>query len=209
MSQVVTFEDYLPSPRYDALPWTSVKIEEGASSSGPWTLIDTVALSPLDADPANPQFRNVTTANADDAADLWYRLTFTDAGGDFTLPTFPVQNSSDERPVYASVQELAQILKVSASDRHASLRRVLETSSLEIDSEIGTADISGATLPYGSPPAMVVEVCLERAVEHWNQMSVPWGIVGLGDVAATYTARDTWDRHAHKLAPLKGEWGLA
>jgi hypothetical protein len=25
----------------------------------------------------------------------------------------------------------------------------------------------------------------------------------------TYTARDSWDRHAHKLAVLKGSWGIS
>jgi hypothetical protein len=186
-----------------------VHIEEGATNEGPWTLIDTIALSPLDADPANPAYRNFTTSNADDAFDLWYQLTFFDAAGAFAQPTYPVQNVVDERPVYASVPELASILKVRAADRHAALRRVLESSSAEIDSEIGTADITGATLPYGSPPALVSEVCLERAVEHWQQEQSPFGIIGLGDLGATYTARDSWDRHSHKLAPLKASWGLA
>ena len=208
MTQVVTFEDYLPSPRYDSLPWTSVKIEEGAAVDGPWTLIDTIAMAP-DADPANPAYRNFTTANANDASDLWYRLTFYDAAGAFAQPTYPVQNTAEDRPIYAGISELATVLKVRASDRTRALRRVLESASSEIDSEIGTADITGTALPYGSPPSIVSEVCLERAVEHWQQMQSPFGIVGLGDIGATYTARDTWDRHAHKLSVLKASWGIA
>lgn len=209
MSQVVSFEDYLPAPRYDSLPWTEVQIEEGTTVSGPWTLIDTQSITPVDADPSLPAYRSFTTENASDDADLWYRLTFYDANGDFGLPTFPVQNTADDRPIYGSVTELAQILKVRASDRAAALRRVLESASIEIDSEIGTADITGTEVPYGAPPALVVEVCLERAVEHWKQEQQPWGIVGLGDLAAAYTPRDTWDRHAHKLSPLKASWGIA
>jgi len=209
MTQVISFEDYLPSPRYDALPWTQVKIEEGTASVGPWTLIDTIAISPVDVDPSLPAYRNFTTALASDPADLWYRLTFFDAAGKFAQPTFPVQNTAEDRPIYASVSELAQVLKVRASDRGAALRRVLEASALEIDAEIGTADINGVALPYGSPPSIVSEVNLERAVEHWNQMQSPFGIIGIGDMGATYTARDSWDRHAHKLAPLKASWGIA
>lgn len=209
MTQVVSFEDYLPSPRYDSLSWTQVKIEEGPTSAGAWTLIDTIALSPLDTDPSVPQYRNFTTSNAADPVDLWYRLTFYDAAGKFTQPTYPVQNTAEDRPIYASVAELAQVLKLRASDRGAALRRVLESASFEIDQEIGTADILGTALPYGSPPALVSEVALERAVEHWQQMQSPFGIIGLGDLGATYTARDSWDRHAHKLSPLKGSWGLA
>jgi hypothetical protein len=209
MSQVITFEDFQPSPRYDSVPWSEVQISEGTTSAGPWTLIDTLAISPVDSDPALPAFRDFTTANASDDPDLWYRLTFFDANGDFALPTFPVQNTEDDRPIYASITELAQVLRVSGSSRSAALRRVLESASMEIDSEIGTADVNGTELPYGAPPAIVSEVALERAVEHWQQMQSPFGIIGVGDTGATYTARDSWDRHAHKLAPLKASWGLA
>ena len=86
---------------------------------------------------------------------------------------------------------------------------MLEAAATEIDSEIGTADIAGTALPYGAPPAIVSEVNLERAVEHWQQMQSPFGIIGLGDEGAAYTARDSWDRHAHKLSPLKAGWGIA
>lgn len=210
MTQVVSFEDFLPSPRYDGLPWTEVQIGEGATVDGPFTLIDTIAISPLDADPELPAYRNFTTSLADDAADLWYQLTFFDAAGAFAQPTFPVQNTAEDRPIYASVSELAVVLRLTnPNSRGASLRRVLESASMEIDSEIGTADITGTELPYGSPPALVTEVCLERAVEHWQQMQSPFGLIGMGDLGASYTARDTWDRHAHKLAVLKASWGLA
>ena len=209
MTQVVSFEDYLPSPRYDGTAWTEVRIEEGTASVGPWTLIDTLPLSPPDSDPSLPAYRDFTTANASDAADLWYQLTFYDAAGAFAQPTFPVQNTAEDRPIYASVSELAALLRVRATERGASLRRVLESASAEIDSEIGATDINGAAIPYGSPPALVSEVCLERAVEHWQQMQSPFGIIGVGDTGATYTARDSWDRHAHKLSPLKASWGIA
>lgn len=208
MSVVVTFEDYRPAPRYDATAWTAVNIEEGTASVGPWVLLEQIALSPVDSDPSNPAYRNFTTELAT-GPDLWYRLTFVDASGDTGLPTVPVQNSAPGRPVYATVEELATILRVSATSRHAALLRVLESAALEIDQEIGTADKFGNSLPYGSPPAIVSEVNLERAIEHWHQMQHPYGIVGLGDDTAMYTARDTWDRHAHKLAALKFSWGLA
>lgn len=209
MAQVVSFEDYRPSPRYDGLPWTTYRIEEGTASAGPWSLIDQGTIAPLDVDPSQPSYRNFTTSSASDLPDLWYRIIFVDADGAVGLPTTPVRNSAEERPVYATTVELAALLRVRDADRHASLLRVLKSASQEIDSEIGTADITGEPLPYSSPPALVSEVCLERAVEHWKQMEVPFGIMGMGDATATYTARDSWDRHAHKLAPLKGSWGLA
>ena len=209
MPQVVSFEDYRPSPRYDSLPWTNVRIEEGTASVGPWNLLETIALNPVDADPSAPAYRNFTTQLAGTADALWYRLVFTDTDGDTGLPTYPIQNVADDRPVYASTTELAGLLRVRESDRHESLLRVLKAAALEIDSEIGATDINGIATPYSDPPALVREVNLERAVEHWQQMQSPFGIIGLGDMGATYTARDSWDRHAHKLAVLKFTWGIA
>lgn len=208
MSVVVSLEDFRPSPRYDSLPWTQARIEEGTASVGPWVTLETQNLSPVDADPANPAYRDFTTALGT-ADELWYRIVFLDAGGNTGLPTFPIQNVADDRPVYASVAELAGLVRVSASQRHASLMRVLKAAADEIDSEIGSTDINGATTPYSNPPALVREVNLERAVEHWQQMQSPFGILGLGDAGATYTARDSWSRHAHKLAMLKNDWPIA
>lgn len=208
MTVVVSLEDFRPSPRYDSLPWTDVQIQEAPASTGPWTTLETQALSPVDSDPANPAYRNFTTALGT-AAEQWYRVVFLDAAVATGLPTFPIQNIEDDRPVYASVAELANLLRVSASDRHDSLMRVLKAAADEIDTEIGTADINGAATPYSNPPALAREVNIERAVEHWKQMQAPFGIVGLGDDVAQYTARDSWDRHAHKLQPLKGQWGIA
>jgi hypothetical protein len=208
MTQVVTLEGFQPSPRYDGLAWTQARIEEGTASVGPWVTLETQNLSPVDADPTNPATRNFTTQLAGDG-ELWYRIVFVDADGDIGQPTYPVQNTAPTRPVYASTSELARLLRVSESARHAELRRVLESAAQEIDDEIGTADINGTELPYGSPPALAAEVNLERAVEHWQQMQSPFGIIGMGDMGATYTARDSWDRHAFKLAPLKGSWGIA
>jgi hypothetical protein len=211
MPYVVTLEDFRPSPRYDSLPWTQARIEEGTTSEGPWTILETKNLSPVDADPANPAYRNFTT-ELGTAPDLWYRVVFLDVTGDLGLPTFAVQNSETGRPIYATTTELALLLRVNENQRHAALRRVLEMASTEIDSEIGTADVNGVSTPYGAPPALVTGVCIDRAVEHWKQMQAPFGLLNLGDLAdqvTQRTARDSWDRHAYKLAPLKGEWGIA
>ncbi len=201
MTQVISFEDYQPSDRFDSVPWTAAEIYEGDTISGPWTLIDTIALSPVDADPSQPAIRNLTTSNATEADDLWYQIVFVDGSGNVGQPTFPVQNTAG-RQIYATIEELARILKADAVKRRTALRRALETASFEIDSELGR------DTPFGAPPALATEVCLERAVEHWQQAESPWGIV-LGGESATYIAKDSWDRHAHKLVPLKETWGLA
>ncbi len=208
MTVVVSLEDYRPSPRFDSLPWTDAEIQEGTASVGPWTTLETQTLTPVDSDPENPIYRDFTTVLGT-AEEQWYRIIFLDALANTGLPTFPVQNVADDRPVYATTTELAALLRVNEVQRHVSLMRVLKAAAEEIDSEIGTEDISGTTLPYSNPPNLAREVNLERAVEHWKQAQSPFGIVGLGDEGSIYTARDTWDRHAHKLMPLKGEWGIA
>lgn len=209
MTIVVSLEDYRPAPRYDSLPWTDAMIQEGtASDDTAWVTLETQPLNPVDSDPANPMYRNFTTALGT-AEDLWYRVVFLDASMATGLPTVPVQNVQDDRPIYSTVSELATLVNVSPTQRHDALFRVLSSASDEIDHEIGTVDIYGVELPYSAPPAIVREVCLERAVEHWQQEQSPFGITNLGDDLAMYTARDSWDRHAHKLSILKGVWGIA
>ncbi len=207
MTIVVTFEDFVPPPRYDAVPFVEARVEESATQDGVYTAIETVTFLIPDPDPANPGIRNFTTDQGT-ATGYWYQIVFVDGSGGESLPTAPLQNVAGavSPHMYAEVAELARILKIRTptAEQTVALRRVLEAAASEIDAELGRTD--SLSSPY---PALVVEVSLERAVEHWAQGEVPFGIVGLGDTGAVYTARDTWDRHAHKLSPLKQTWGLA
>lgn len=200
---VVTFTHWRPPARYDDLPWTEVRIQEAATELGAYATIDTIALDPLDDDPSDPQSRSFTT-ELGTAAALWYRLVFADATADTSPPTDPIQNVEAVAP-YATVAELARILKVDPVAEATALSRVLMSASTEIDAELGLTD------SFSEPPDLVVEVALERAVEHWQQMRAAFGVIGLAgvDQTAVHIARDTWDRHAHKLAPLKETWGFA
>ena len=106
---VVSFEGFVPPARYDSLPWTSVRIEEASVSTGPWALIDTFALSPVDSDPSEPMERDFTTENAT-LTEGWYRLIFVDATADTSLPSDPIQNvttiAEDVRPSQAELGSL-------------------------------------------------------------------------------------------------------
>lgn len=205
---VITFENYRPVPRYDSLPWTQARIEEATTATGTFTAIETQALSPVDADPENPATRDFTTEEATDTPGLWYRIVFVDANSDESLPTAPVQNGPAGSS-YATVDELARILKIRqpTADQEVAMQRVLLAAAGEIDAEVGSDDeLTGWQL------ALATEVNLERAVEHWRQQEAPFGLLGLGTEfggGAERTARDSWERHAHKLAPLKASWGFA
>ncbi len=122
---VISFENYQPTPRYDAIPWTEALIQEATAADAldaDWTTIDTITLDPVDADPTDPASRDFTTENASDTAGLWYRIIFSDADGDQLLPTVPVQNVT---PItaYATVSELARILKIRSPTATSSCRR--------------------------------------------------------------------------------------
>lgn len=213
MAQVISFERYRPVARYDATPWTEVRIEESDSSTlsddSVWTELETIALSPVDSDPENPAYRDFTTELASDDPDLWYRIVFVDGSGDESLPTVPVQNTTDDASAYATVAELARILKIGSPSAAQTLamERCLLAASGEINSEI---DLDADGSLSGWQVALAEQVCLERAAELWKLQEVQFGIVGLGsEFGPTHMARNTWDKHAYTLAPLKAQWGFA
>lgn len=208
MSVVVTFERFRPPARYDSLPWTEVQIYESDAEDGTYTLLETQALSPVDADPEDPAYRSFTT-ELGTADEYWYQVVFADADGDTSSGTVPVQNLAvagvtvDE--AYATVSELARILQVNEASNEDALNRVLLAAAGEIVSETGRSDFSGWELE------LVTQVNLARAEELWKQMKAPWGVVLVGgaEFGPTHIARDTFGRHAQSLAPLKQSWGLA
>jgi hypothetical protein len=209
LATVVTFLDYTPPERADAIAWTQVEVYESDAVDGDYTHIDTLNLLPPEPDPANPLARDFTTILGT-GEDLWYTVRFVDSNGDHSEYSDPVQNVSEDFDAtpYAGTAELSRILKLRAptSDQLTAMERVLTTAAMEIDAELGRYASFGT--PY---PSLVVQVNLERAVEHWQQQEAAFGIMGLGGIetGVVHTARDTWDRHAHKLAPLKDTWGMA
>lgn len=207
MSQVVTFESFQPSDRFDNVPWSAAEVYEGATVTGPWVLIDTIALNPVDVDPAHPAFRNLTTSAASETDGLWYQLVFIDGSGNIGQPTTPIQNLASAATPYATVEELARILKIRApSDAQtAAMRRVLAAAASEIDDELGL------TTPHTAPTALVVQVNLDRAADLWRHTESIPGITGLlgDDGTVPVPGRYSWERYAQRLANQKATWGLA
>jgi hypothetical protein len=92
MAIVISFNDFIPSARFDNLPWTQVRIQESLDygQTDPWVTIDTQALNPLDQDPSRPMIRSFTTMNGTLETGT-YLLTFLDAAGNQD-PCDPVIN---------------------------------------------------------------------------------------------------------------------
>ncbi len=75
---IINLIGYEPPSRDDGIPWVQAVIQRGPSSVGPWVTIAQVQLSPIDADPINPQPRNFTFDDADGTQDSWYQIYFQD-----------------------------------------------------------------------------------------------------------------------------------
>jgi len=201
MTVVVNIVGVTPPARYDDLAWTQARIQEAATEAGSYTLLETVDLDPVADDPTDPPTYNFTTELG--TAGYWHRIVWVDASGDLSDPTDPVQDIN-ATAAYATRVELAAILKVNETNNADSLDRVLLAAAGEINSEIGRTDLAGWEL------ALAEQVNLARAEELWKQSKAPWGLIGLdAEFGTTRIARDTWERHAHMLAPLKRSWGVA
>ncbi len=109
---------------------------------------------------------------------------------------------------YADATELARVLHLRnpSGAQGTAMDICLDAAAYEINSECN----GSGTIDFGTPyPAIAQQVNIERAVEHWQQAESPFGLIGLGTEAIVHTAKDSWDRHANKLAPLKTTWGIA
>jgi hypothetical protein len=209
MSIVVSFVGWTPPQRFDSNPWTEARIEEAPDPTvGPWTLIDTITLSPLDPDPTDPLLRSLTTSNGT-LEDQWYRIIFVDAAGGVTEPTTPVQNTGTNTAPFTTTDELFRILKITSPKpaQVVAAQRVLITAAAEIRAEIDLAD--GDFLePSGLD--LCATVNLDRAADLWRHTESAPGILGVVDEAVPSSfGRYSWERYAQRLAPLKGQWGIA
>jgi hypothetical protein len=131
MAEVVSFESYVPPVRYDAVPWTTVRIEEAPASTGPWTVIDTFSIGTADPDPSDPQARSFTTSLGT-APDLWYRVSFLDGGGNISEPTSAARNGGLST-LYVSRDELKDTLELAGTYADADIDLACEAASRAVD----------------------------------------------------------------------------
>ena len=110
---------------------------------------------------------------------------------------------------YADTTELARILKIRtpSDEQEAALDRVLEAAAGEIDQELDLAATSSLTQAWQI--ALLEQVNLERAAELWKLQEVQFGGVIGTEFGPVHFARNSWDKHAYTLAPLKDQWGFA
>lgn len=110
---------------------------------------------------------------------------------------------------YAEVDELARTLKIRnpSDDQTTALERMLDAATGEIDAEI---NLDADAVLSSEQTAIAEQVCLQRAAELWTLQEVPLGLAGIGSEFGTaHLARNSWEKYAHTLAPLKSQWGLS
>jgi len=138
-----------------------------------------------------------TTYDADHISTRSVVVTSSAPDGDFDGTTF------------ADADELYPILNIRGTPSAAQVAkadRVLTAAAGEIVRELDLADDQELD---GYGVALCAQVNLMRAAELWKEEEVQFGILLGVDAGATYVARDTWEKHAIKLATLKGQWGFA
>lgn len=114
MAIVVSLEEFTPLARYDGTPFTQARIEEAAVAAGPFTLLETVVLNPVDADPSKPMSRSFTT-NLATLVDGWYQVTFVDANAD-QVTVGPVHNVAEEPSYLPVVSDIGALLRARTKD---------------------------------------------------------------------------------------------
>lgn len=138
MAYIVSLEGFIPPPRFEVPPdpWVTAIIEESASSSGPWTQIDTVSFAP-DVDPANPEPRNFTTQNGT-LPGGYYRVTFIDGTGDSSQPSDAIWAGAQPAAVlptlhYAQISDLEEYAPETTSLTDSEKASALQKAERDID----------------------------------------------------------------------------
>lgn len=168
-------------------------------------------------DPAGSGVYRVSFTFPDDAGD--YQLIFNDDGTTYApdhistrgvTVTSSAPDGEFDGTTFADVAELYPILNIRGTPSDAQTakgERVMTAAAGEIVREL---DLSEDQELDGYGVALCAQINLVRAAELWKEEETQFGILGVGsEFGATFIARDTWEKHAIKLATLKGQWGIA
>jgi len=167
MAFIRTFEGFAPPKRFDGLPFTQALIRESATIDGVYTTIDTVTLSPLDTDPANPEARDFTTANAT-LEDAFYIIRWTDAAAAI-FDSGPIRYNDDTTSLPPSPDTIRMWSQVDfedlgfGEDEDITFSRMVEGQTLWVSRVTGRnwADLDPDT---GDPAEQWINWAMSQAV---------------------------------------------
>ena len=131
--------------------WQEAPDDNGAPDEGAAATIETINLADLpggvDTDPANPQYREVST-DASMLTEGWLRFEFEDADGATNLTAWSQFDDADSSPdgAYCTANELRTDLELSSSDlTDTAANRIIADACDLIDSELGARCIDETT----------------------------------------------------------------
>jgi hypothetical protein len=106
---------------------------------------------------------------------------------------------------YATVDELAAKLRISVTAGNtAALQACLDAAAAEIDHSIDAA----AATPIDPSDPLANQVNLLRGVEWWKSNDAAWNVLADTSGAGMRLPKNTFNRHAATLLPLKQQWGI-
>lgn len=172
---VVTLTDFTPVERFDGAPWVTAKISESTASAGPWSLLETITLDPVDTDPTNPGTRDFTfdTATLENG---WYQVEWLDEDLNRSVAP-PVQNLQTTRAYRPLVGDVGELIRARTRNENGNLLgtftatttptyeqvdRVIDTAMRKLEAKFGpdmAAELVGsASHVVALRAAMLVEL---------------------------------------------------
>jgi len=107
---------------------------------------------------------------------------------------------------YATTEELATALRIRETAANTPiLQACLDAAAAEIDHEADRRDDD----PIPPDDALANRVNIVRGVEWYKANDAAFGVIGFDQSGALTAPRDTFNRHAYELTPLKQQWGVA
>jgi hypothetical protein len=105
---------------------------------------------------------------------------------------------------YATPEELATALRIRETPANTPiLQACLDAAAAEIDHEVNRLE------PIPDGDALANRVCIVRGLEWYKANDAAFGVVGFDASGVLQAPRDSFNRHAFELTPLKQQWGLA
>jgi hypothetical protein len=105
---------------------------------------------------------------------------------------------------YATTEELAAALRIRETESNtATLQACLDAAAQEIDHEVDRDE------PIPDGDALANRVNIVRGVEWFKANDAAFGVIGFDQTGVLTAPRDSFNRHAFELTPLKQNWGLA
>jgi hypothetical protein len=162
---VVSLPGCTPYARYDGNPWTEVQIGEATpeNPTGPFTTIDTIALSGLpggvDSDPTNPQTRDLTTVHATLTAG-WYQVTFLDADSNTQVlaPMSWPPVVEEPRPLLVPLDKLKKRLGTNKTANDDELEDIIRGCTLLVERLTAKKFFPNPAKPTDDPVTITVQV---------------------------------------------------